>query len=74
MDSRKSTLRHITRTCVLYRVESADLIVHSAASGMQNVDVLFFILRSDRYGFHKKCIETRYNKLVFCIRWDLWVR
>jgi hypothetical protein len=39
--------------------------VHSGASGPLNVGVLFFMLRWDRYGFHKKYSETRYVELVF---------
>jgi hypothetical protein len=27
----------------------------------------------DECGFQKKCAETHHAKLVFCIRWDLWV-
>jgi hypothetical protein len=39
--------------------------VHCIASGMQNVDALFFMLGCDRYGFPKSCDGTRYAKLVF---------
>jgi hypothetical protein len=38
---------------------------HSIASGMQNVNALFFMLGCDRYGFHKKHSGTRYAELVF---------
>jgi hypothetical protein len=40
-------------------------VVPSVASGMQNVDALFFMLRRDWYGFHRKCNGTRYAELVF---------
>jgi hypothetical protein len=40
-------------------------IVHFGAPGARNIDTLFFILVSDRYGFHKKCVETRYIEHVF---------
>jgi hypothetical protein len=39
--------------------------VHSGASGVQNVVVLFLMLMWDRYRFHKKRIGTRYVELVF---------
>jgi hypothetical protein len=32
---------------------------------VQNVDVLFFMLRWDRYDFHKECTGTHYAKIVF---------
>jgi hypothetical protein len=40
-------------------------VVHSRASGLQNVDALFFMLEWDQYRFHKKCAETPNVKLVF---------
>jgi hypothetical protein len=49
-------------------------VVHSGASGARNVDALFFMLVLDWYRFHKKCIGTRYAKLVFSIYWDMRVR
>jgi hypothetical protein len=57
-------------------------VVHSGASGVRNVDVLFFMLGWDRYGFQQKHGRTLYADLVFlhpvgsvsvCIRSDLRV-
>jgi hypothetical protein len=39
-------------------------VVHSGASGTQNVVTLFFMLGWDQYGFNKKCHRTHYAKLV----------
>jgi hypothetical protein len=70
----KSTPGHvITNLCFLRPVVYADHIVHSGASGTRNVNAIFFMLEWDRYRFNKKCAETRYAKLVFCIWWDLRV-
>jgi hypothetical protein len=52
---------------------SAGHVVHSRASGVQNVYALVFMLGSVRCGFHKKCAEPRYARLCFCMQWDLWV-
>jgi hypothetical protein len=46
-------------------VGSAGHVVHSGVSGMGNTGALFFMLRWDRYGFHKKCSWTYYAELVF---------
>jgi hypothetical protein len=39
--------------------------VHSVEFAAQNIDILFFMLRWDQYGFDKKCTETRYAELRF---------
>jgi hypothetical protein len=49
----------------LHPVGSAGHVVHSGVSEPQNVDVLFFMLAWDRYGFHKKQIGRHYLELVF---------
>jgi hypothetical protein len=42
-------------------------LVHYGASGVRNIDALFFMLVWDWYRFDKKCTETRYVEHVFCI-------
>jgi hypothetical protein len=49
----------------LHVVGSAGHVVHSDVSGAGHTGALFFMLRWDRYGFHKKCIGISYAKLVF---------
>jgi hypothetical protein len=85
MDMTKSEGALYTELMFLHSVGSVSHVVHSGASRGQNVGALFFMLGWDRYGFHKKCVQTRYAKLVFlqpghitlnwcfCIRWNLRV-
>jgi hypothetical protein len=40
-------------------------VVHFGAPGARNVDVLFFMVRWDRYGLHTKRPETHYSELMF---------
>jgi hypothetical protein len=49
----------------MHLVGSAGHVVHSVASGVQNIDALFFMLGWHQYGFHKKRARTRYVELVF---------
>jgi hypothetical protein len=46
-------------------VGSAGHVVHSSASGVRNIDALFFILGWARCSLHKMRARTRYAKLVF---------
>jgi hypothetical protein len=55
----------LRKTCVLHLVGYAGHLVHCVASGTQNVDALYFMLRWNRYSFHKIHDGTRYTKLVF---------
>jgi hypothetical protein len=74
MDSRKCASGHVMLNfCFCIRVRSVGHVVHFSASRAQNINALFFMLGSDRYGFQKNRAGTHYSKLIFCIRWDLWV-
>jgi hypothetical protein len=46
-------------------VRTAGHVVHSRASGAQNVDALFFVFGWEWYGLHKRRVGTRYAELVF---------
>jgi hypothetical protein len=62
----KTTSGHVTpNLCFFYLVGSAGHVVHSSASGVLNVDVLFFMPGWARCTFHIKRTETRYTELVF---------
>jgi hypothetical protein len=61
-----------TATCYselvfLHPVGSTDHVVHSCASGAQNVDALFFMFKWDWYGFNKMGVGTCYAKLLFLL-------
>jgi hypothetical protein len=50
---------------LLHPLGSAGHVVHSGASGLQNIDALFAMLGSDRSGFNKKHVEIRYAEPGF---------
>jgi hypothetical protein len=49
----------------LHPMGTAGHVVHSGASGVQNIDALFFMLRWAQCGFHNEHAGTRFTKLVF---------
>jgi hypothetical protein len=49
----------------LHPVGSVGHVVPFGVSGAQNMDVLFFMLGSDWYRFHKRRVGTHYAELVF---------
>jgi hypothetical protein len=53
------------RTCVFHSVGSTVHVVHSLASGVRNVDTLFFMAEWVQCRFHKKRIGIDYAELVF---------
>jgi hypothetical protein len=63
----------VPNLCFLYPKGSKGNIVHSGASGAQNVYTLFFSLRWDQYGFEKMYIRTPYTELLFLHPVDLRV-
>jgi hypothetical protein len=70
----KSMQEHVTSELVfLHPVGSAGHVVHSGASGMRNIDELFFMLGWPWCSFHQKRDGTRYSELVFLHPRDLRV-
>jgi hypothetical protein len=62
----KSALGHVMQnSCFLHPVGSTGHVVHSSASGAQNVIALFFMLRWDHYEFDKKHSGACYAEHVF---------
>jgi hypothetical protein len=49
----------------LHPLGSAGHIMHSGASGLRNVNALFFMLEWDQYGFNKNRAGTRYAESLF---------
>jgi hypothetical protein len=49
----------------LHMVGYVGNVIHSGVSEARNVRTLFFMLRCERYGFHKNRARTYYAKLVF---------
>jgi hypothetical protein len=54
----QSSLEHVITNFFFHPVGFVAHIMHSAASGPQNIDALFFILRWDRYRVDQKCVRT----------------
>ncbi len=66
MDSiKKLTGPRYAEHVFLHPVFFAGLILHTGASGEQNIDALFFIQGWAWCGFHKKRDRTRFAELVF---------
>jgi hypothetical protein len=59
---KKHTGTRYAKFLVLHLVGAAGHVVHSGASGVQNIDALLFMLGWDWYGFEKKA------------RWDMLIR
>jgi hypothetical protein len=64
--STKSALGHVTpNLCFCILEGSMGHIVHNSASGVRNIDALFFMLEWALCVFHKKCTGTCYIEPVF---------
>jgi hypothetical protein len=58
-------MTHYAKLVFSHPVRSAGHVVHSSAYGMQNFDVLIFMLELGRYRFDKNRLRTQYAELVF---------
>jgi hypothetical protein len=65
LDIKTCAATHYAELVFLHPLGSVGHVVHYGASEARNIEALFFLLRLDRYGFHKKCAGTRYTELVF---------
>jgi hypothetical protein len=54
-----------TEVVYLHLVGTTGHVVHFDASGVQNIEALFFMLGWAWCGFHKKRVGTRYVELLF---------
>jgi hypothetical protein len=59
--------------CFLHPVGSVGQVVHFRASGVQNVDTLYFMLGCYCTDSTKSASGHVLPILCFCICWDLWV-
>jgi hypothetical protein len=62
---KKRTRTHYAEHVFLHPVGSAGHVVHSGASGLQNVDALFFMLGWGQCSLQKGHFETCYAEHVF---------
>jgi hypothetical protein len=70
-DSGKSASRHVMpNVCFFHLLGYAGHIVHSGASGVQNIETLIFMLMWDRYIFQKNCTGTLQTEHRFLHLWD----
>jgi hypothetical protein len=63
-DKKRIRARYV-KLVFLHPVGYAGHVVHSGASGAQNVETTFFMVGCARHGFRNKCTGTRYAELVF---------
>jgi hypothetical protein len=64
---------HNAKLVFVHPVRSVGHVGHSGASGLRNVDALFFKHGRAWCSLDQRRVGTRYIEIVACIRWDLWV-